>query len=714
MRKILFTALILFSFVAVSAQDTLKTEVIDQVQVTAKPRRITNTATSVYVFNSNEIERAPGGSRDISKVVQNLPGVSPTPGYRNDLIVRGGGPNENKYYLDGIEIPVFNHFQTQGSGGGNASLVNTDFVNAVTLYTSDFPAARPGALSSVLDLSMVEGNSKRFGAKFSIGASDAALTLEGPLGKKGNIIASYRRSYLQFLFAVLKLPFLPTYNDAQFKFSYHFDKRNDLYIIGLGSFDKNKLNLSLDELDPSRQEILNYLPENNQWSYVVGAVYRHRFDTGDLRFIVSTSRLNNSLQKWQNNDESLGKTLDYISNEVEAKSRVEYSIGDFRMGANVDRSFYSNDTYRLLYFDGQPVDNNYSADLYLTRYGGFVGYYKSLWGNRVKVSASLRIDGNNYSSYMSNPLRQLSPRLSVSYEFVPRWTFSASAGRYYQEPGYATMGYREVGQMVNRERLRYIQSDQVTAGFSFKPNDDSKVSIDGFYKQYSDYPMSLVDSTSIGSNGLDVFAIGAEPVSSAGKGRAYGFEFQYRNDDLWGFRFYFAYTFYYSEFRKMDAAFEATGDYVSSNWDNRHIVNVLLSRDLGRGWEVGARWRFSGGAPSTPYDVNVSSDINNWNTSKRPILDYSLYNTDRLPSFHQLDLRVDKKWTFRHWTLGLYVDVQNVYNYSALGRDILMPEVDGDGNYVQDPTNAGHYKMSSYANDIGGTIIPTLGVIIQF
>lgn len=211
-------------------------------------RRIETPPIGNYKLNLKQIEKSPGGNRDISKVVQNLPGVTATPINRNDLIVRGGGPNENKFYLDRIEIPVINHFQTQGASGGNASLINSDFLSVATLYTSAFPSSRGNALSSVLDLRMKEGNPDKFKTKFSIGASDVAITFDTPLGKKANLIASYRISYLQFLFQALKLPFLPMYQDAQFKFSYHFDDRNSLSIIGLGSLDKNRLNFNMGDL----------------------------------------------------------------------------------------------------------------------------------------------------------------------------------------------------------------------------------------------------------------------------------------------------------------------------------------------------------------------------------------------------------------------------------------------------------------------------------
>lgn len=700
---------------------TPNTTELSTVQVVSRAgRRSENPPVGIHKFNLQEIEKSPGGNRDISKVVQNIPGVVATPINRNDLIVRGGGPNENKFYLDRIEIPVINHFQTQGASGGNASLVNSDFLSGATLYTSAFPASRGNALSSVLDLKMKEGNADKFKMRFSVGASDLALTVDTPLGEKTSLIASYRVSYLQFLFQALKLPFLPTYQDAQFKLSHHFDDRNSISLIGLGSFDKNRLNKSMGDLEPDRQQILDYLPENDQWSYVVGAVYNHLTENGALDVILSTNRLNNSLQKWQNNDPALGKNLDYRSNEIEAKARVEYNtaIGNgytLNVGTSVDRGFYDNHTSRLVYVGREPVQNIYSTNLYLTRYAAYATIDRVYFSNKLRLNLSARIDGNNYSSSMNNPLSQFSPRFSLSYHFVPKWSFNANIGRYYQEPGYTTMGYRDInGVLVNRDALRYIQSNQLTAGFAFNPNNTERISVEGFYKGYSNYPMSLIDSTAIGSGGQDVFAVGAEPARSSGKGRAYGVELMYRNENLWGFFLNASYTYYFSEFRAMDSNFEATGRYVPSNWDNRHLFNFILSRNFAKGWDAGVRWRFAGGSPSTPYDVIKSSQVDSWQTTHRPVLDYSLVNTGRMPSFHQLDVRVDKTFYFKKWTLGIYIDIQNLYNYKAYGNDLLMPQTDLSGNYVKDPSNPNQYLMTTYPNEIGGTIIPTFGVVVEF
>src|SRR5690606_2469019 len=120
-------------------------------------------------------------------------------------------------------------------------------------------------------------NKERMKFKGSVGASDLALTVDGPIGQKTTYIASVRRSYLQFLFGLIGLPFLPTYNDYQFKIKTRLDERNELSIISIGSLDNNELNTDANETE-EQQYILGYLPVNEQWTYAIGAVYKHYRD----------------------------------------------------------------------------------------------------------------------------------------------------------------------------------------------------------------------------------------------------------------------------------------------------------------------------------------------------------------------------------------------------------------------------------------------------
>lgn len=309
---------------------------------------------SVLSVGVQEIEKSAGANRDVSKVVQALPGVGATDPNRNDLIVRGGGPSENVFYLDGVEIPVINHFATQGSSGGAIGVINPDFVREINFYTGAFPANRTNALSSVMEIRQKDGSKDRVHTKLSVGASDAALTIDGPIGKKSTFIVSARQSYLQFLFKAIGLPFLPTYNDFQLKYKYEIDKKNEITFIGIGAIDNMTLNTELQQTGTETQKyILTYLPVYNQWNYTNGLIYKHFGDGFIDSWVLSRNMLRNKNYKYQDNDETKAKTQDYVSDEAENKLRYErdYPYWDVKLkiGAGVRYSHYTNQTYRQLY-----------------------------------------------------------------------------------------------------------------------------------------------------------------------------------------------------------------------------------------------------------------------------------------------------------------------------------------------------------------------------
>ncbi|MEJ7768465.1 MAG: TonB-dependent receptor, partial [Chitinophagaceae bacterium] len=172
------------------------------------------TPLSVQRLTTEEIKSNPGGNFDISKVIQTLPGVGGGAGgggFRNDIIIRGGGPGENVFYLDGIEVPVINHFQTQGSSGGPQGILNVSFIEDVKLSSSAFDARYDNALSSVFQLKQRTGNPNKLQGNIRLSATELAATFEGPLSKskKTTFLASARRSYLQLLFSAIDLPIRP-------------------------------------------------------------------------------------------------------------------------------------------------------------------------------------------------------------------------------------------------------------------------------------------------------------------------------------------------------------------------------------------------------------------------------------------------------------------------------------------------------------------------
>jgi hypothetical protein len=311
----------------------LEQQAIEFQQVEVRPSEFTKkieAPISVQKIVLSDIEKAPGANRDISKVIQNFPGVGSSVSYRNDIIVRGGGTNESRFYLDGIEIPNLNHFGTQGASGGSVGIINADFIETVDFYSGAFPASRGNALSGVFDFKQKSGNQERPTRRATIGASEMALSLDGPLSDKTSYLFSVRRSYLQFLFAAIGLPFLPTFNDYQLKLETQFDPRNKLVVLSLGALDNNRLNLGISKPNEQQQYILNYLPETDQWNYVTGAAFTHVMGNSYQTYVLSRNMLSNISYKYQNNDDSSpgNKILDYVSREIENKIRFENTWRD--------------------------------------------------------------------------------------------------------------------------------------------------------------------------------------------------------------------------------------------------------------------------------------------------------------------------------------------------------------------------------------------------
>jgi hypothetical protein len=686
---------------------------LEGVSILASPfSRTAESPVSLRNLGTEEIQRNPGGARDISRVIRSLPGVSSTASFRNDILIRGGAPNENRFFLDGMEVPNINHFATQGSSGGPVGLINVDFLREVDLFTGAFPASRGNALSSVFDFKLREGRTDRWGTTFTIGSSDIGLTMEGPVGEKGNILFSARRSYLQFLFQALQLPFLPTYNDFQYRYKIRFNNKHELTFLGLGAIDQFSLNLEANETEDQRL-LLDLLPVNEQWNYATGAVYKHYHGKGVLTAVASRNMLNNTAIKYVGNDESSPENLllDYSSREMENKFRLENTsrMAGYKLETGIAYEYvrYTNSTFNQVFDAAGPLELRVNSALDFHKYGFFAQVSRSYASDRVTLSAGVRGDGASYSEEMSNPLEQLSPRVSASWAFLPNWSLNANAGRYFQLPAYTVLGFRdEAGTLVNRENgVEYIRADHLVAGLEYTTSFNTRITAEGFYKHYDRYPFLIRDSVALANLGADFGVIGNEPVAPLGEGRAYGAEFMMQQKIYKGFFGILAYTYVISEFK------DEKGQYVPSSWDNRSILSLTAGYKMQRNWEVGARFRYAGGLPYTPFDLMTSSLIASWQVNNSGLPDWDRLNSLRLGSSHGLDVRVDKKWAFPNWNLNLYLDIENIYGFESPQPPLLFPETDAAGEFVVDPLDPTRYRMRTINNN-NGTILPTLGVII--
>ncbi len=662
-----------------------------------------------------EIQRNPGGNRDISRVIQSLPGVTTTASFRNDLLIRGGAPNENRFYLDDVEVPVINHFATQGASGGPVGMINVDFIREVDFYSGAFPANRGNTLSSVFNFKQKDGRDDRLGMRATVGTSDLALTLEGPINDKTTFLFSARQSYLQLLFRVLELPFLPTYNDFQAKVKYKPDTKNEFTFIGLGAIDNFELNLDANETE-EQQLTLDNIRAQEQWNYTNGLVYKNYRDNGFLTVVVSRSMLNNESIKYFNNDDSNPDNLifDYKSQEIENKLRVENTdrIDGYKInyGINYEYARYNNSTFNeISTLDGSVITVDYNSEFNMNKYGFFGTVSKNFLNDRLILSLGFRADGNDYSDEMENPFSQFSPRFSAAYALSDNFIFNFNTGIYYQLPPYTVLGYQENGQFVNRNNgVKFINSNHVVAGFEYNTASNSKITIEGYYKSYDNYPFLLKDSVTLANLGGDFGVIGNEEVVSDKKGRSYGLEVLFQQKLYKGFYGIAAYTLGLTEFE------DKNGEFIPSSWDSRHIISLTLGKRFKGNWEIGAKWRFQSGLPETPFSDN-SNLVPVWNVNGRGVFDFNRLNTFRGADIHALDLRIDKKWFFDKWSLNVFFDIQNLYGFTT-NQDELVLDRDAEGNPVilnpQDPFAQQRYRVKTLLTE-NGTTLPGIGIIVE-
>jgi hypothetical protein len=631
-------------------------EALDEIILSKSSFRTSKeTPLSTQSFSAVEIETYPGGNNDIAKVAQSLPGISPSiGGFRNDFIIRGGAPNESVYYLDGVEIPNINHFSTQGSAGGPVGMLNVSFIREVTLSSSAFGAEYDNPLSGVLAFEQREGNDQKYSGNVRIGASEAGATFNGPLFKREKersnttLMVSARRSYLQFVFALVGLPIRPDYWDYQWKLNHKIDERNSLTFIGLGSIDDFSV-VAPDDFDVEQQAALETAPIIEQRTITLGLTWKHKFKdgTGQVNTTLSTNRLKNIFSQYQDNENKTGILFRNDSKEQETKLRVHATqyIKDWKIsyGLNVQQSVYTNNT------DDIVGGLDYETAIDFAKYGFFGKLSRSFVNNRLSLALGLRSDADSFTNG-STLIDNLSPRLSASYMLneSSSWKLNASVGRYFKIPTYTMLGFQNnSGEFINKSN-RYTQSDHYVFGVEYNLSPSARFTVEAFRKDYSQYPVSVLDGVSLANKGAGFEVLGNEAVIDTGSGQSKGIEVLFQQKLSNNFYGILAYTLFSSEFSGINNI------RLPSVWDSGNLLTFTGGYKLPKNWEVSLRYRYAGATPFAPTDTAATLI-----TYPQIIIDYSRLGENKLSTFKQGDFRLDKKWNFEKLSFNFYIEIQN-------------------------------------------------------
>lgn len=654
------------------------------------------TQPSVIGFSREEIRRFPGGFEDVVRTVSTLPGVAiNTSGGRNDLLVRGGGPAENLYVVNNIEVPNINHFSTQGSSSGSLSFVNLDFVESVTFSSGGFAARYGDKMSSVLSLDMSRGRDDRPGGKFLISATQFGANIEGPLEERGNYILSARKSYLDFIFKAAGLPFVPVYTDFNLLANYDLSPRDQLFLLGLVALDRVDRDQSTEENRVTNAGIM----DNTQDIWIGGINYRRLFNHG---YLDATLNFNFYQYRFSQVDEFESEYFNSRADERETGLKLQHywSISPglgLLSGVSVKTLLNKNTTvFADTIYDSNGnrtpasalgLENSYAADARAQKYAAFA---ELEWDPHPKweFNAGVRAD---YFSFI-NRAAYLAPRLAAKFKFAGRHSVKASGGIYYQSPSYVW-----TVNPVNRD-LKALRNDMLILGWDYLARNDVRLALEGYYKRYRDLPTGAIpgvndyivmSNTGGGYGGRedDFQSFGYFPLTSGARGEAYGMELLLQKK--------FSEIPCYGQLSLSYGKSELTagnGKVYPNQFDQRFIFNLSGGYKFNRSWEISGKFRYFTGIPYTPVYRPSENPLNPGLIQNLP----EEYLTARLNPGHHLDVRVDRYFYFRSLTMTLYLDIQNIYNYKVPVR----PSYD----FWEDEVNT--------SNSIG--ILPSIGFSLEF
>ncbi|MCB9730481.1 MAG: TonB-dependent receptor [Deltaproteobacteria bacterium] len=583
-----------------------------------------------------EIQKIPGTSGDSVKVVQLLPGVARGAFGTGDPIIRGSSPEDSLTFLSGMRLPTLFHF------GGVYSVFNTDLIDTVDYWPGGFSARYGQATGGIINVTLRPLRTDRWHGSLETNVFHAGVLVEGPVGDRTAVALAARRSYIDALLPAvlssdtLDLTVAPRYYDYQARVTHRISAKSDLWLMAYGSDDELVFILK-EPAGPSgifggklRSKSFFHLL-NGEWrrELTPKSELRLSFSGGYQRFLV---------------DAGAGFALDVRLVPVNMRLETEWQISkDFILNAG---------------FDGTvaPYDISYHGDQ-IPKEGDSTQVFDPSDFVRVDVTGTLRSIG----PYLEGTLRladkltlvpgirldaistgkssvtTVDPRLSVRWQVAEKTVLKAFGGLYHRPPDFdewdATLGNSKLG----AER-----ATQIAVGVEQKLSSLITADLQVFAK----FMDNLVVSRDPVDDGVN--------YSNEGVGRVYGLEVLLRHDP--GRRFFGWVSYTLMRARRKDGS-GPDYEWRPFDFDQTHILNLVGVYRLGRGWEAGVRFRYTTGNPQTPIIGSVfDSDTDTY----FPIP--GVTNSDRQGAFHQLDVRIDKKWVFDSWMLNLYLEVQNVYN----------------------------------------------------
>src|SRR6266851_1057946 len=605
-----------------------------------------------HTLERAEIQRIPGSFGDPIRVLQNLPGVARAPYVAGQLIVRGATPSETNTQMDGVSIPILYHL------GGGPSVVNPEFLDRVDFYPGGFGARYGRAIGGIVDVSTRKGATDTLHGVFKLDPLDASAFLETPIGKNASVAGAIRRSYLDVLLPLFlsrdpnggTLLVVPRYWDYQVRLDVGSLRPSDprfgassFYVMAFGANDLLRVvatgggrnrDVSLDARTLFHRVKGDWTYRQGNFSSVFAPYVGYDSDNGtfgtafafqaDVSRIGAREDLKVEWARWVTLRGGADVLFSHLSGSVQQPvlSGIQY------------RGFPG----------GQPGVESQRFKRSVNGFDGAVYLESDFNAGRLTVTPGVRATGARING---RDLNAIDPRLWIRYRLGELTRLKASLGLFSQAPNETAFENPPLG----NPGLHFQRAFQSSAGFEQKFGTVWSADVVGYFNRRYDVAVS---PGRIIAN--DDGTITRDRFSNEGLGRAYGLELMLRHRLTENFSGWLAYTLNRSLVRR-------AGDdrYLLSSFDETHILALVASWQPGGNWVLGGRFRYVTGRPITPvrhpYDV-YSADSN------RFFATVGDERSSRLPSFRQLDLRIQKDFPFKSWTFSIYLDVQNVTNAS--------------------------------------------------
>lgn len=646
------------------ALDAIQESVTVTEPVFAMPEEVKN---SGYLVQPREIFKSAGALQDVSRYLQTLPGVLiGSDDFRNDIIVRGGSPTENLFVVDNIEVPNINSFANFASAGGSVSILDPALIADTTFLTGGYPAPYINRTSSVLQITQREGARDGFQGRATLGFAGAGGVLEGPIKEgRGSWVVSARRSFLDFFTNDIGIGGVPVNYSINAKVVYDLTPKDRIWVANLSGWDDVRLgarenpdeDTELDNLDIRYGGTRAATGINWQRLYGARGVgllgVTHSEATTDVKVrdlvrngvpppgIPLPDLLETSPVVFDDNSRERETTLKYdltLSAPFFEKVQAGGAFKVFNVNYRVLSPFGSDTPYSVVP-DVYPLSLRQGLRAYQSS-----GYFQASrrLGSRVNATFGGRVD--DYS--ILNRTR-FSPRAGISVRLTEKLSWRASSGSYYQQPFFLFLtAFPETRTMAPQRADHYV------TGFSYIVSPSFRITLEGYRKEYRDYPVARdipqLSFANIGDT-FDVREI-LLPLASGGRGRAQGIELflEKKFTDKWFGQANFAVS------KTRHAGLD--GIFRPGSFDYPFVANFVGGYRLTKNWEVSTRVAYLSGRPFTPFNEELSRE------QRRGIFDLDRVNGERLPDYFRLDFRLDRTFTVRDKPLLVFLGVQNVIN----------------------------------------------------